>query len=162
MRKALTGVLTVVLVGVLAAVVLVILWAICLGGFAVSTGFGEEAVIERFARANDDYSKILSQSLADRLAEAFAEYLHEQARRGWYETGPELSKEELIGGLIEPQAGSKRAEVLAEWERLRTLSSADRRARATREDARARPDTLRRTRSRAGRRGGTRSRGRRR
>jgi 5-methyltetrahydrofolate--homocysteine methyltransferase len=36
-------------------------------------------------------------ALADRLAEAFAEWLHEQARRGWYETGPELPKEDLIG-----------------------------------------------------------------
>jgi 5-methyltetrahydrofolate--homocysteine methyltransferase len=35
-------------------------------------------------------------ALADRLAEAFAEYLHEQARRQWYETGPRLSNEELI------------------------------------------------------------------
>ena len=51
------------------------------GGFAVSTGFGEDAVAERFARANDDYSKILSQSLADRLAEAFAEALHAKVRR---------------------------------------------------------------------------------
>src|SRR5690606_32675213 len=42
------------------------------GGFAVTAGIGEEGVAERFARANDDYSKILSQALADRLAEAFA------------------------------------------------------------------------------------------
>jgi 5-methyltetrahydrofolate--homocysteine methyltransferase len=52
-----------------------------IGGFAVSTGFGEDIVAERFARANDDYSKILSQSLADRLAEAFAEALHAKVRR---------------------------------------------------------------------------------
>jgi 5-methyltetrahydrofolate--homocysteine methyltransferase len=36
-------------------------------------------------------------ALADRLAEAFAEYLHEVARREWYETGPQLTKEQLIG-----------------------------------------------------------------
>src|SRR5690606_40711029 len=51
------------------------------GGFAVTAGIGEEAVAERFARANDDYSKILSQALADRLAEAFAEHMHERVRR---------------------------------------------------------------------------------
>jgi 5-methyltetrahydrofolate--homocysteine methyltransferase len=38
----------------------------------------------------------MAKALADRLAEAFAEYLHEQARRGWYEEGPRLSSEELI------------------------------------------------------------------
>ncbi len=51
------------------------------GAFAVTAGIGEEAVIERFARANDDYSKILSQALADRLAEAFAEALHQRVRK---------------------------------------------------------------------------------
>ena len=51
------------------------------GGFAVTAGIGEDAVIARFERANDDYSKILSQALADRLAEAFAECLHEKVRK---------------------------------------------------------------------------------
>ena len=45
---------------------------------------GLNAVIERFARANDDYSKILSQSLADRLAEAFAERMHERVRKEFW------------------------------------------------------------------------------
>ena len=68
------------------------------GGFAVTAGLGEEAVAERFARANDDYSKILSQALADRLAEAFAERMHELVRRElWgYAADEALSKEELI------------------------------------------------------------------
>jgi 5-methyltetrahydrofolate--homocysteine methyltransferase len=68
------------------------------GGFAVTAGIGEEAVAERFARANDDYSKILSQSLADRLAEAFAERMHERVRRElWgYAHNENLSKSELI------------------------------------------------------------------
>jgi 5-methyltetrahydrofolate--homocysteine methyltransferase len=52
-----------------------------IGGFAVTTGIGEDEVARRFALANDDYSKILSQALADRLAEAFAEYLHARVRR---------------------------------------------------------------------------------
>ncbi len=68
------------------------------GGFAVSTGFGEDAVAERFARANDDYSKILSQSLADRLAEAFAEALHARVRRELWCYAPEenLTPADLI------------------------------------------------------------------
>jgi 5-methyltetrahydrofolate--homocysteine methyltransferase len=69
------------------------------GGFAVSTGFGEDVVAERFARANDDYSKILSQSLADRLAEAFAEALHAKVRRELWGYAPDetLSNAEMIG-----------------------------------------------------------------
>jgi 5-methyltetrahydrofolate--homocysteine methyltransferase len=59
-----------------------------IGGFAVSTGFGEDAVAERFDRANDDYSKILSQSLADRLAEAFAERIHQRVRRELWAYSP--------------------------------------------------------------------------
>ncbi len=68
------------------------------GGFAVTAGLGEDAVVERFARANDDYSKILSQALADRLAEAFAECLHEKVRRElWgYALDEALSPEEMI------------------------------------------------------------------
>ncbi len=68
------------------------------GGFAVTAGIGEEAVAERFARANDDYSKILSQALADRLAEAFAERLHQRVRREFwaYAPGEALTPEDLI------------------------------------------------------------------
>jgi len=65
----------------------------------VSAGFGEDAVIERFARANDDYSKILSQSLADRLAEAFAERMHERVRKEFwgYAADETLPISEIIG-----------------------------------------------------------------
>ena len=68
------------------------------GGFAVTAGIGEEAVAERFARANDDYSKILSQALADRLAEALAEHMHERVRRELWGYAPDeaLTAEELI------------------------------------------------------------------
>ncbi len=51
-----------------------------IGGFVVTTGIGEAAVAERFERANDDYSAILSKALADRLAEAFAERMHQRVR----------------------------------------------------------------------------------
>ncbi|CAN5219701.1 hypothetical protein BH10PSE9_BH10PSE9_05420 [soil metagenome] len=68
------------------------------GGFAVTAGIGEEVVAERFARANDDYSKILSQALADRLAEAFAERLHERVRREFWAYAPQekFTPQELI------------------------------------------------------------------
>jgi 5-methyltetrahydrofolate--homocysteine methyltransferase len=69
-----------------------------LGAFAVTAGIGEEAIAERFARANDDYSKILSQALADRLAEAFAERLHERVRKEFWGYAPDedFSKADLI------------------------------------------------------------------
>lgn len=51
-----------------------------LGGFAVTTGLGIEAHVKRFEAAGDDYSALLLKALADRLAEAFAEYLHYQVR----------------------------------------------------------------------------------
>ncbi len=68
------------------------------GGFAVTAGIGEEAVADRFARANDDYSKILSQALTDRLAEAFAERMHERVRREFWGYAPDeaLAPGELI------------------------------------------------------------------
>jgi 5-methyltetrahydrofolate--homocysteine methyltransferase len=50
------------------------------GGFAVTAGLGEGAIAERFKAAGDDYSAILAASLADRLAEAFAEALHHRVR----------------------------------------------------------------------------------
>jgi len=68
------------------------------GSFAVTVGIGEEEVARRFERANDDYSKIMIKALADRLAEAFAEALHEKVRRElWaYAPGEKLSNEQLI------------------------------------------------------------------
>jgi 5-methyltetrahydrofolate--homocysteine methyltransferase len=69
-----------------------------LGGFAVTAGNGIEPHLARFKAAHDDYQDILLKALADRLAEAFAEYLHERVRREiWgHETGPKLSNEDLI------------------------------------------------------------------
>ena len=69
-----------------------------LGGFAVTAGDGIEPHLARFKAAHDDYSDILLKALADRLAEAFAELLHERVRREFwgYETGPQQSGAELI------------------------------------------------------------------
>ncbi|HWA89818.1 MAG TPA: methionine synthase [Rhizomicrobium sp.] len=69
-----------------------------IGGFAVTAGLGEEAHIKRFEDGHDDYSAILLRALADRLAEAFAERLHERVRREFWAYAPEetLSNQALI------------------------------------------------------------------
>jgi 5-methyltetrahydrofolate--homocysteine methyltransferase len=69
-----------------------------IGAFAVTAGIGEDAVVERFKHANDDYSAIMAKALADRLAEALAEHMHRRARREFwgYDPGEALSHEELI------------------------------------------------------------------
>jgi 5-methyltetrahydrofolate--homocysteine methyltransferase len=66
-----------------------------IGAFAVTTGIGVDELAARFEEEHDDYRAIMVKALADRLAEAFAEYLHEVARRDWYESGRKLSSEEL-------------------------------------------------------------------
>jgi len=70
-----------------------------IGAFAVSAGFGAEELAERFRREHDDYSAILVKALADRLAEALAEYMHREVRRTlWgYAADETLSNEDLIG-----------------------------------------------------------------
>ncbi len=66
------------------------------GAFAVGI-FGAEALAERYAEDGDDYAAIMVKALADRLAEAFAEWLHERVRRTWgIEAGKPLSKDDLI------------------------------------------------------------------
>jgi len=69
-----------------------------IGGFVVTTGHGIDEHVERFERDHDDYSSILLKALADRLAEAFAEYMHEHVRKEiWgYSTGEQLTNEQLI------------------------------------------------------------------
>ncbi|GAA1774275.1 methionine synthase [Actinomadura chokoriensis] len=59
-----------------------------LGGFAV-TILGAEDLAAKFEEENDDYKAIMVKALADRLAEAFAEYVHLEARRAWFEPGSE-------------------------------------------------------------------------
>ena len=68
------------------------------GAFCVTTGFGTQEKAAAFEAENDDYSSIMIKALADRLAEAFAEYLHEAVRqKAWgYASDERLSNEELI------------------------------------------------------------------
>jgi 5-methyltetrahydrofolate--homocysteine methyltransferase len=65
------------------------------GAFVVAIHGGEE-LADRFAAEHDDYSAIMVRALADRLAEAFAEWLHKQARREWYAPDERLAGEALI------------------------------------------------------------------
>jgi len=67
------------------------------GAFVVTAGLGTDEVAARFDADHDDYDAIMVKALADRLAEAFAEYLHERARIDWgYEQQRQYSNEELI------------------------------------------------------------------
>ena len=54
-----------------------------IGAFAVTSGHGLKELIEKFKKDHDDYNAIMAEALADRLAEAFAEYLHKRARDEW-------------------------------------------------------------------------------
>jgi 5-methyltetrahydrofolate--homocysteine methyltransferase len=68
-----------------------------LGAFAVTAGIGVETLCARFEKDHDDYNSIMVKALADRLAEAFAEWLHKQARDEWaYGKDEQLSSEDLI------------------------------------------------------------------
>jgi 5-methyltetrahydrofolate--homocysteine methyltransferase len=69
-----------------------------IGAFAVTAGIGEEAVVERFKHANDDYSAIMAKALADRLAEALAERLHQRVRKEFWAYAPDerFANDELI------------------------------------------------------------------
>jgi 5-methyltetrahydrofolate--homocysteine methyltransferase len=81
-----------------------------IGGFAVTAGHGETERAEAFKKAGDDYSSIMLKALADRFAEAFAEYMHERVRRelwGYAQdealTNTDLIEEKYRG--IRPAAG---------------------------------------------------------
>jgi 5-methyltetrahydrofolate--homocysteine methyltransferase len=80
-----------------------------LGGFAVTAGLGADELAAKFAADHDDYNAILTKALADRLAEAFAEFLHREARVAWgFGETEKLSHEELIREKyrgIRPAAG---------------------------------------------------------
>ncbi len=67
-----------------------------IGAFALTAGLGVDELAARYTAEHDDYHAIMVKALADRLAEAFAEYLHERVRREWYEKGPRLSGEDLL------------------------------------------------------------------
>ena len=68
------------------------------GGFVVTAGMEEERIARRFERANDDYASIMVKALADRIAEAFAERMHERVRKEFWAYAPdeELDNEALI------------------------------------------------------------------
>ncbi len=78
-----------------------------IGAYAVTAGIGAEQLAAVFETEHDDYHAIMSKALADRLAEAFAEYLHELVRDQWgYEPRGRWTPEELIG---EPYQGIRPA-----------------------------------------------------
>ncbi|MGB8166769.1 MAG: vitamin B12 dependent-methionine synthase activation domain-containing protein, partial [Chthoniobacteraceae bacterium] len=78
-------------------------------GFAVTTGHGLKALVEKFQADHDDYNAIMAEALADRLAEAFAECLHKRVRDEWgYGRSENLTTDELIEEKyrgIRPAAG---------------------------------------------------------
>jgi 5-methyltetrahydrofolate--homocysteine methyltransferase len=80
-----------------------------IGGFAVTAGHGLEELVEACQADHDDYRSIMAKALADRLAEALAELLHQRARREWnYGRDEHLTNEELIDEKyrgIRPAAG---------------------------------------------------------
>ena len=71
-----------------------------IGAFVVTAGIGEDAVADRFKNANDDYSSILCKALADRLAEAFAERMHQRVRKEFWGYAPD---ETLAAGSADPR-----------------------------------------------------------
>ena len=79
------------------------------GAFAVTAGVGAHALVQRFEKARDDYSAIMVKALADRLAEAFAEFLHQRVRREWgYGADENFSQQDLQAEKyrgIRPAAG---------------------------------------------------------
>jgi len=103
-----------------------------LGAFAVTAGAGTEELVKRFEADHDDYNAIMTKALADRLAEAFAELLHERARRDWgYGRDESLSTDDLIAEKyrgIRPAAGypscPDHTEKAALWELLRVEEAA--------------------------------------
>jgi len=80
-----------------------------IGGFAVTSGHGLDEVVKQFKAEHDDYNAIMAEALADRLAEAFAEFLHKRVRDEWgYGRAEKLTSEQLIEEQyrgIRPAAG---------------------------------------------------------
>ncbi len=80
-----------------------------IGAFAVTAGLGTDALVRQFKAEHDDYNAIMTEALADRLAEAFAEYLHQRVRVEWgYGENEKLTTEQLIEEQyrgIRPAAG---------------------------------------------------------
>jgi 5-methyltetrahydrofolate--homocysteine methyltransferase len=69
-----------------------------IGAFAVTSGHGLKELVEQFKADHDDYNAIMAEALADRLAEAFAEFLHQRVRKEWgYGRTENLTSEDFIG-----------------------------------------------------------------
>ena len=70
-----------------------------IGAFAVTSGHGVKELVQRFENELDDYNSIMVKALADRLAEAFAEYMHQRVRQEWgFPDSENISHEELTAG----------------------------------------------------------------
>jgi 5-methyltetrahydrofolate--homocysteine methyltransferase len=102
------------------------------GAFAVTTGHGVDALCAEFDRQHDDYHSIMVKALADRLAEAFAEWLHERVRHEWgYGREEKLSAEQVIDEQyrgIRPAHGYPACPDHSEKRRLWELLDAEREA----------------------------------
>ena len=68
-----------------------------IGAFAITAGLGADDLVKRYEAEHDDYRAIMVKAIADRLAEAGAEWMHREVRRSWYAPDEALSPEELIG-----------------------------------------------------------------
>jgi len=103
-----------------------------IGLFAVTSGHGLDALKSAYDKANDDYSKIMVESLADRLAEAFAEFMHKKAREIWgFGLSENLSAEDCLKEKyrgIRPAAGYPACPDHTEKETLFNLLDCERRA----------------------------------
>jgi 5-methyltetrahydrofolate--homocysteine methyltransferase len=114
-----------------------------IGGFAVTSGHGLKEIVEAFKAKHDDYNAILAEAIADRLAEAFAEYLHKRVRAEWgfgklekltaadlieekyrgirpaagYPASPDHTEKEILWDLldVEKHTGIKLTESFAMW-----------------------------------------------
>jgi 5-methyltetrahydrofolate--homocysteine methyltransferase len=80
-----------------------------IGAFAVTAGIGVEPLVKEYEAKGDDYSAIIVKALADRLAEAFAEFLHAQARKDWnYGKDETFTSDDLVEeryrGFVRPLA----------------------------------------------------------
>ena len=101
-----------------------------IGAFAVTTGHGVAELVAEFEHDHDDYNAIMVKALADRLAEAFAEYLHARARRDWgYGTAEHLTSADFVAERyrgIRPAFGYPACPDHSEKEKLFDLLQAER------------------------------------
>lgn len=109
------------------------------GAFVVTAGIGLEALCHQFEQAHDDYNSIMAKALADRLAEAFAEWLHKEVRHAWgYGRSESLTHEDLIRERyrgIRPAPGYPACPDHSEKRLLFDLLGAEKRAGVTLTDA---------------------------